>query len=83
MKQDVHDFVKVCQICIQTKPDRASYPRKLQPLLVPSEAWDTISLDFIEGLPRSSNAKCILVVVDKFTRVPTSFHYLIHTQLVH
>jgi hypothetical protein len=68
MKADVQNFVKGCQVCLQAKPDRSNYPGKLQPLLVPSEAWETISMDFIEGLPCSSFASCILVIVDKFTK---------------
>jgi hypothetical protein len=35
---------------------------------MPDGAWQTISLDFIEGLPRSRSANCILVVVDKFLK---------------
>eukprot|EP00267_Zea_mays_P041848 XP_020393779.1 uncharacterized protein LOC103628713 [Zea mays] len=68
LKQSVQDFVKNCQICLQAKPDRSAYPGKLQPLPIPTTAWHTISLDFVEGLPRSGSADCILVVVDKFTK---------------
>jgi hypothetical protein len=35
---------------------------------VPASAWQIISLDFVEGLPRSGNANFILVVVDSFTK---------------
>jgi hypothetical protein len=31
-------------------------------------AWQIVSLDFIEGLPKSGQFNCILVVVDKFSR---------------
>jgi transposase InsO family protein len=55
-------------VCLQAKPNRSCYPGKLQPLPVPSEAWETVYMDFIEGLPRSGNDNCVLVVVDKFTR---------------
>jgi hypothetical protein len=68
MKKQVHQFMQTCQVCLQAKPATALYPGKLQPLPTPTEAWETISLDFIEGLPRSRNSNCILVVVDKFTR---------------
>jgi hypothetical protein len=40
----------------------------LQPLPVPEGAWQLISLDFVEGLPLSGSANCILVVIDKFTK---------------
>jgi hypothetical protein len=35
---------------------------------MPEGAWQTISLDFIEGLPNSSTTNCILVMVDKFSK---------------
>lgn len=37
-------------------------------LPIPKGAWQTVTLDFVEGLPRSSNFNSILVVVDKFSR---------------
>jgi len=40
----------------------------LSPLLVPDSAWQVVSLDFIEGLPKSKTFNCILVVVDKFSK---------------
>jgi hypothetical protein len=52
----------------QAKPNRVKYPGLLAPLPVPEGAWQVISMDFIEGLPSSGNANCILVVVDKFSK---------------
>jgi len=60
--------VKSYLICQQAKSDRAKLPGKLQPLPVPSEAWQIISLDFVEGLPLSGAVNCILMVVDSFTK---------------
>lgn len=40
----------------------------LEPLPLPEGAWQAVTLDFIDGLPQSNKANCILVVVDKFTR---------------
>jgi transposase InsO family protein len=68
MKASVKKLVAECVICQKAKPDRAKYPGLLQPLPVPDEAFQMISLDFIEGLPRSGRYNCILVVVDKFSR---------------
>jgi transposase InsO family protein len=68
MNKAVHHFVTSCSICKQAKPDRARYPGLLQPLPIPDGAWHTVSMDFIEGLPRSSGMNVILVVVDKFSK---------------
>jgi hypothetical protein len=74
MKSAVQAYVHSCSVCQQAKPERVKYPGLLQPLSVPPQAWHTISLDFIEGLPRSGHANCILVVVDKFSKYG---HFLI------
>jgi hypothetical protein len=79
LKQFIQEFVQQCQVCLQAKPDRSSYPGTLQPLPIPLTAWHTVSLDFVEGLPRSGSADCIMVVVDKFTKfahfIPLSHPY--------
>uniref|UniRef100_J3KY79 Reverse transcriptase domain-containing protein n=1 Tax=Oryza brachyantha TaxID=4533 RepID=J3KY79_ORYBR len=67
MKKMVKTLVDECDICQQAKPDRHKYPGLLQPLTIPAGAWQTVSLDFIEGLPKSRCYNCILVVVDKFS----------------
>lgn len=68
MKSAIHNYVRSCSTCQQAKPDRAKYSGLLQPLPVPPQAWHTVSLDFVEGLPRSGHANCILVVIDKFSK---------------
>jgi hypothetical protein len=68
MKAAVKSYVQSCTVCQQAKPDRARYPGLLQPLPVPPHAWHSVTLDFIEGLPRSGQHNCILVVVDRFSK---------------
>jgi hypothetical protein len=68
MKSYIKEYVAACCICQQSKPDRAKYPGLLQALLIPDQAWQVISMDFIEALPKSNGADCILMVVDKFSK---------------
>lgn len=68
MKSDILSWVQSCSTCQRAKPDKCKYLGLLQPLPVPSAAWDVLTMDFVEGLPVSSSANAILVVVDKFTK---------------
>jgi hypothetical protein len=68
MKAFIKKFVAACEVCHKAKPDRSRYPGLLQPLPVPQQAWQSISLDFIEGLPRSNTYDTVLVVVDRLTK---------------
>lgn len=68
MKQIVKDYVARCTTCQQAKTERVAYPGLLSPLPVPDGSWKIISMDFIEGLPKSGSFNCILVVVDRFSK---------------
>lgn len=68
MKQSIKTFVAQCSVCQQAKSERVAYPGLLAPLAVPEEAWQVVSMDFVEGLPKSATFNNILVMVDKFSR---------------
>jgi hypothetical protein len=44
---------------------------------MPTQAWQSISLDFVEGLPPSGSYNCILVVMDRLSKYGTSLLYVI------
>ena len=68
MKVVVEDFVKQCSVCQQAKHTNHSPPRLLQRLPIPEGVWMDISMDFIEGLPKSNGYSVIMVVVDRLTK---------------
>ncbi|KAE8734899.1 EAP30/Vps36 family protein isoform 1 [Hibiscus syriacus] len=68
LKVMVVNYVKLCAVCQQTKVKHVAKPGLLQPLHIPQQAWEVITMDFVEGLPTSLRKNCILVVVDKFTK---------------
>lgn len=68
LRASITQYIQSCTVCQQAKPEHVKYPGMLQPLPVPAHAWQIVSLDFIEGLPRSATFNCILVVVDKFSK---------------
>jgi transposase InsO family protein len=82
LKQDVKNYVAHCIVCQQAKPEHVGIPGLLQPLPIPDKAWDIVSLDFVEGLPKSGKYDTILVVIDKFTKyghfLPLSHPYTAH-----
>lgn len=69
MKAHIKAFVQSCATCQQAKVERVAPPGLLQPLSILDQAWSIVSLDFIEGLPKSARQDTILVVVvDKLSK---------------
>ncbi|XP_027083680.1 uncharacterized protein [Coffea arabica] len=68
MYKDVYDFVTACDTCQCHKSNLSTYPGLLQSLPVPEHIWSDISMDFIEGLPKSHGKQVILVVVDRLSK---------------
>ena len=68
LRANVIKMVTECLICQQHNNEHVPYPGLLQPLLVPYKPWTDISLDFVEGLPKSNHNDAILVVVDRFSK---------------
>ncbi|KAA0054091.1 pol protein [Cucumis melo var. makuwa] len=86
MKREVADFVSRCLVCQQVKAPRQRPAGLLQPLSVPGWKWESVSMDFITGLPKTLNGYTVIwVVVDRLTKsahfVPGKSTYTASTRL--
>ncbi|KAF3623801.1 hypothetical protein FXO37_31675 [Capsicum annuum] len=57
----VIQYVESCDVCQRSKEENVPYPGLLQPLPISDQAWRHVSMDFIEGLPKSGGKDVILV----------------------
>ncbi|KAG4251634.1 hypothetical protein PC116_g642 [Phytophthora cactorum] len=65
----VRKYVRACEVCQRVKPPVISQA-PLQSLPTPSECWQSISMDFICGLPPDSKRRTgVVVFVDRFSKV--------------
>lgn len=67
IRSDVRNFVRECDVCQRNKADLHKPAGLLAPLPIPDDIWTDISMDFIEGLPRSGGRDTIFVVVDRLS----------------
>ena len=74
MRKDVSEFVCRCLICQKIKAEHQRPAGLLQPLDIPTWKWDSVSMDFVFGLPRTfAGHDGIWVIVDRLTK---SGHFL-------
>ncbi|KAL5537439.1 hypothetical protein UlMin_045822 [Ulmus minor] len=55
MKRDVAKFVEKCLICQKIKAEHQRPAGELQPIEIPEWKWEQISMDFVVGLPKTTN----------------------------
>ena len=81
-KQFVEKQIAECPTCQISKTEKLPYPGLLDPITIPKTKWSSISMDFIEGLPKSKGKDVILVVVDRLTKyahfIPLAHPYTVH-----
>ncbi|KAL6538163.1 hypothetical protein OROGR_012151 [Orobanche gracilis] len=74
MKRDVAQFVYACLTCQKSKIEHQKPAGLMQLLEVPEWKWDSISMDFVTGLPNTLRGHdSIWVIVDRLTK---SAHFI-------
>lgn len=68
MRKAVQRHVQECIECATQKAATTHPAGLLQPLPIPNQIWDELSMDFIGGLLKSQGLDTILVVVDRLTK---------------
>ena len=68
MKSEIQKYYEECTTCQRNKTLALSPAGLVTPLEIPSIVWEDISMDFIEGLPKSFGYEVIFVVVDHFSK---------------
>ena len=74
LRRDIKAYVKGCGVCLGSKAVRHKPYGDLQSLPVPTHRWKDLSMDFVTGLPISTDWKgdsydSILVIVDRLTKM--------------
>lgn len=62
------EYVSACETCQKHKSKTLMPVGLLQPLLVPLQVWDDITLDSIERLSSSNRKDTILVIIGRLTK---------------
>ena len=62
-KGDTHS-----SICQQNKIENIHPAGLLQPLPIPEQKWESVSMDFTTGVPKVQGRDCLYVVVDRLTK---------------
>jgi hypothetical protein len=65
MKREIAKYVSECDTCRRVKASHLRVSGTLQPLPIPSWKWEDISMDFIVGLPNTSQKHDSLIDLPK------------------
>lgn len=68
MHRAIREYIAACEVCQKAKYSSLSPAGLLQPLPVPDQVWEDVSMDFIDGLPRSDGNTALMVVVDRLIK---------------
>ncbi|GMF17479.1 unnamed protein product [Phytophthora fragariaefolia] len=66
----IRKWVRTCETCQQVKPSKSSQAPLHHSLPIATEAWRSVSMDFVFALPPDADGRNgVLVFVDRFTKM--------------
>jgi hypothetical protein len=70
VRKDVTHYVTTCASCQRNKARNVKPGGLLQPLAVPNDRWQSVSMDYITGLPCTAQGyDAVYVVVDRLSKM--------------
>jgi hypothetical protein len=70
IREDVTAYVNDCVVCQLSKTATAAPAGLLQPIPIPSNRWECVTMDFVGPLPPTEKGHdCIFVAMDKLTKM--------------
>ena len=70
MKKSVTAYIRGCEECCTSKPTTQLPQGLLQPLPIPDQPWESVSMDLVTDLPTSGSGNdTIVVFVDRLTKM--------------
>jgi hypothetical protein len=74
LRQDVNKYIRSCTACAISKPT-IKKQGMYTPLPTPDRPWESISMDYMSGLPSTKQGNdCVFVVVDRFSKMVIMVH---------
>lgn len=74
MRKDLKQHVKQCDVCQRLKNETCHPARLLQPLPILEKLGLDVSMNFIEGLPKSQMRNVVFMVVNRLTKYAHFIH---------
>lgn len=77
MRKDLKQHVKQCDVCQRLKNETCHPARLLQPLPILEKLGLDVSMNFIEGLPKSQMRNVVFMVVNRLTMLILSIFLIL------